>query len=109
MLLVYAVTIVTSVLGYFFLYNFMKEFQSIEFPKFEEDFGDYGVAKSTIIVHNIPPDLPVADVNALLRQVFQSIFGENVKSVQTVGDYKTERLDKYYTKLDQIKQISKYQ
>lgn len=95
---IYIMTLINSIAGYVFLYLFMKLFKGIEFQEYQEDYGDYEVSKTTIMVHNIPAHMPVIEANTLLGQIFKSRFGKELEAVHTVGRYEKKKLDKYYSK-----------
>lgn len=91
-------TIVNSIAGYVLLYLFMKVFKDTEFQAYNEDYGDYEVSKTTVMIHNIPSHMPVIEANTLLGQIFKSRFGRDLEAVHTVGRYDKRKLDKYYGK-----------
>jgi hypothetical protein len=95
---IYVMTIINSIAGYIFLYLFMKIFQKTEFQDYKEDYGDIDVSKTTVMVHNIPPRMPVIEANTLIGQIFKSRFGKDLESVHTVGKYDMRKLDRYYFK-----------
>lgn len=80
-------TILNSIAGYVFLYLFMNIFKELEFQAYHEDYGDYEVCKTTVMIHNIPAHLPVVEANTLLGQIFKARFGRELRSVHTVGRY----------------------
>jgi len=107
-IIIYIMTLINSVAGYIFLYYFLKIFKQFEFQPYHEDYGDYEVSKTTIMIHNIPPHIPVIECNTLLGQIFKSRFGKDLEAVHTVGKYDKVRLDKYYDKRNWIEDKLEY-
>ena len=97
-IVVYVMTWINSLAGLVFLYLFMKVFTAIEFSPYHEDYGDYEVSKTTVMVHNVPPHLPVIEANTLLGQIFKSRFKNDLEAVHTVGRYDKAKLDYLYSK-----------
>lgn len=93
-----------SIAGHLFLFRFMKLFKEIQFQDSNEDYGDYEVSKTTVMIHNIPSNLPVVECNTLVRQIFKSRFGRDLDAVHTVGKYNKIRLDKYYSQRNNLEE-----
>jgi hypothetical protein len=97
-LVIYLMTILNSIAGVGFLYLFLRVFMNIEFQAYHEDYGDYEVSKTTVMVHNIPAHIPVIEANTLLGQIFKSRFNRELEAVHTVGRYDKRKLDHFYNK-----------
>ena len=96
MMIIYVMTVLNSIAGYIFLIVFLRVFKQFEFQPYHEDYGDYEVSKTTIMIHNIPSYIPVVEWNALLGQIFKSRFKTELEAVHTVGNYDKIKLDRYY-------------
>ena len=97
-LIIYAITIVNSIAGNIFIFRFMNLFKGIEFQASHEDYGDYDVSKTTVMIHDIPSNLPIIECNTLISHIFKSRFGRELEEVHTVGKYDKRKLDNYYSK-----------
>lgn len=104
-LMAYGITVMNTVAGWVFLHYLKQALKEIEFAPLEEDYGDYEVSKSTIMLHNVPSTISVVDANSMISQIFQTKYHDSLESVHTVGKYDKLQLDKYYMMLDQIKEI----
>lgn len=107
-MIIYGMTILNSIAGYVFLYRLMRVFRDIEFQDYQEDYGDYEVSKTTVMIHNIPPTMPVIEANTLLGQIFKSRFGKDLESVHTVGRYDKRKLDINYAKRNLLEDKLEY-
>ena len=108
-LLIYAITVVNSIAGNIFIFRFMNLFKRIEFQASHEDYGDYEVSKTTIMIHEIPSYLPIFECNTLISQIFKSRFGREFEAVHTVGKYNKVKLDNFYLKRNFLEeQIESY-
>ena len=107
-LLIYMMTFINSIAAYIFLYiysenkHFKNIFAETETHENIDEYVGVDASKTTIMVSNIPPEVPVIEANTLLGQIFKSRFRKDLEAVHSVGWYDKVMLDKLHHSKDRL-------
>ena len=98
-------TVVYSVLAFTFIFFYWKKSMSWRYKKHSHTstFSDHDVALHSLMIKNLPKDVPVAKMSERIKSVFERIFPE----AKVVSARATPRLDSLYSMALKLKEFKK--
>mmetsp|Transcript_12048 Transcript_12048/g.12061 ORF Transcript_12048/g.12061 Transcript_12048/m.12061 type:complete len:103 (+) Transcript_12048:564-872(+) len=81
---VFSVTIIVSLLTYFFIYKQQKRINRVNYLTYDESLSELDISKYSLLIRNVPRDLRSVDGDNMLFHFFKEFYRDQVISTHII-------------------------